>query len=157
MAITWVVVAAVSVIVAVVINRFSPADARWFGRLRRPSWLTFEWAIPIIWMLIFLCGITAATVVWHTDPGTSQTWWLMAGFLVQEALIMAFTPLTLRLRSLRAGAIVGGVGFVFGLFLTPRVWAVSTLAGWLLVPYLLWSPIGTYTTWVMSKLNPESA
>lgn len=157
MLITWLVVAAVSVIVAVVINRFSPADARWFGRLRRPTWLTFEWAIPIIWMVIFLCGITSASLVWRSAPGTSHTWQLMAGFLIQEALIMAFTPVTLRLRSLRAGALIGGIGFVFGLFLTSMVWKVSTSAGWLLVPYLIWSPIGTYTTWVMSKLNPESA
>ncbi len=157
MVLTWLIVAAIAVVVAVVINRFSPADARWFGRLRRPSWLTFEWAIPVIWSVIFLLGITSASLVWQLAPGTKETWWLMGGFLIQEALIMAFTPLTLRLRSLRAGALVGGIGFVFGLFLTPAVWKLSPTAGWLLVPYLLWSPIGTYTTWVMSQLNPESA
>ncbi|MDP5339611.1 MAG: TspO protein, partial [Nodularia sp. (in: cyanobacteria)] len=27
----------------------------------------------------------------------------------------------------------------------------------LLVPYLLWSPIGTYTTWKMISLNPQDA
>ncbi|MCS6814706.1 MAG: TspO/MBR family protein [Cyanobacteria bacterium] len=157
MIVTWLVIAAASVIVAVGINRFSPADARWFGRLRRPTWLTFEWAIPIIWTVIFLCGITSASLVWRSAPGASHTRQLMMGFLIQEALIMAFTPATLRLRSLRAGALIGGIGFVFGLFLTPAVWKVSATAGWLLVPYLIWSPIGTYTTWVMSKLNPESA
>jgi tryptophan-rich sensory protein len=26
----------------------------------------------------------------------------------------------------------------------------------LLVPYVIWSPIGTYTTWEMMQLNPEA-
>ncbi|MDY6803848.1 MAG: TspO protein, partial [Cyanobacteriota bacterium] len=26
-----------------------------------------------------------------------------------------------------------------------------------LLPYVLWSPIGTYTTWQMTSLNPEDA
>ncbi|HBK65220.1 MAG TPA: TspO protein, partial [Cyanobacteria bacterium UBA11166] len=25
----------------------------------------------------------------------------------------------------------------------------------LLLPYIIWSPIGTYTTWAMIALNPE--
>ncbi|MFN5562578.1 MAG: tryptophan-rich sensory protein, partial [Pseudanabaena sp.] len=33
---------------------------------------------------------------------------------------------------------------------------ISSLAGWLLVPYLLWSPVGTYVTWVMVRLNPRN-
>ncbi|HEY9813633.1 MAG TPA: TspO protein, partial [Candidatus Sericytochromatia bacterium] len=27
----------------------------------------------------------------------------------------------------------------------------------LLLPYVIWSPIGTYTTWEMMKLNPNDA
>jgi tryptophan-rich sensory protein len=59
-----------------------------------------------------------------------------------------------RFRNVRLGAIVGAIGFILGLVLTTKVWQISSLAGWLLVPYLLWSPIGTYVTWVMARLNP---
>jgi len=31
---------------------------------------------------------------------------------------------------------------------------VSQPAALLLLPYILWSPIGTYTTWAMMHLNP---
>jgi translocator protein len=37
------------------------------------------------------------------------------------------------------------------------VFLVSVWASLLLVPYLLWSPIGTYTTWKMAQLNPQDA
>jgi translocator protein len=56
-------------------------------------------------------------------------------------------------RSLRAGTIVGGVGWIIGAILAALVFPVANMAFWLLIPYLLWSPIGTYVTWVMEGLN----
>ena len=52
---SWLVIAVVTFIVPFGLNRLiSSRDFRWFKRLRRPEWLTFEWAIPIIWMTIFI-------------------------------------------------------------------------------------------------------
>ncbi|HEY9598660.1 MAG TPA: tryptophan-rich sensory protein, partial [Cyanophyceae cyanobacterium] len=63
----------------------------------------------------------------------------------------------LRLRSLKVGTIVGGAGAVLAIILAVIVYPISTWASLLLVPHILWSPIGTYTTWEMMKLNPEAA
>ena len=153
----WLVISAIAVLVAFLMSRSDRRDNRWFQQLRRPDWLTFEWLIPIIWMTIFILGIWSASLVWGKAPGAGETWKLMVGYLVLELLILVYTPAMFKLRSLKLGTIIGGTGFVFGLFFSLSVWPVSTLAGWLLVPYLLWSPIGTYATWVMSHLNPESA
>lgn len=78
----------------------------------------------------------------------------MAGYVILECVILAYTPVLTRLRNVMAGAMVGGFGFILGLVFTIQVWQISSMAGWLLLPYLLWSPIGTYVTWVMAKLNP---
>jgi len=43
------------------------------------------------------------------------------------------------------------------LILALTVLRISAVASVLLIPYLLWSPIGTYTTWVLAKLNPDDA
>jgi translocator protein len=45
---------------------------------------------------------------------------------------------------------------MFGLVLAMIVWSISQSAALLLVPDLLWSPIGTYTTREMIDLNPEA-
>jgi tryptophan-rich sensory protein len=52
----WLIIGTVAFVVAWLLNRLSPKDIRWFNRLRRPNWLTFEWAIPWIWISIFICS-----------------------------------------------------------------------------------------------------
>jgi len=125
-------------------------------QLRRPRWLTFERAIPFIWISIFICAIASATFVWEAYPAKLNTWILMAGYLIVECAVLSYTPIICRLRSLKAGSIAGSIGFILGVILSTQVWQVSTWAGVLLLPYLLWSPIGTYVTWAMMRLNPQS-
>lgn len=154
MIITWFVVGCICLALGIALNKLYPADYKWFMRLRRPRWLTFERAIPFIWIAIFLCGITSAAVLWESQPAIVNTWLLMIGYAIVEITILAYTPVMTRLQNVRAGAIVGAIGFILGVVLTSQVWQVSNLAGWLLLPYLLWSPVGTYVTWVMIRLNP---
>jgi tryptophan-rich sensory protein len=153
MIIAWLAIAVMCLAIGFALNKLYPADYKWFMRLRRPRWLTFEKAIPLIWIAIFISGITSAAVLWQTQPATVGTWLLMVGYAIVEIAILAYTPVMTRLRNVRAGAIVGAIGFILGVILTVQVWQGSSLAGWLLVPYLLWSPVGTYVTWVMARLN----
>ncbi len=154
MIITWLVVGIICLALGIALNKLYPADNKWFMQLRRPRWLTFEKAIPFIWIAIFLCGITSAAFLWEAQPATVNTWLLMVGFAILEIAILAYTPVMTRFRNVRLGAVVGAIGFILGIVLTTQVWQISSVAGWLLVPYLLWSPIGTYVTWVMARLNP---
>jgi translocator protein len=154
---SWLIIGIVAVLVAVGLGRLNtPEGYRWFNRQRRPQWLTFERLIPAIWTVIFIFTAWSAYIVWEQAPGTGQTWGLMALYLLLEVTIMAYTPGMFLFRSLRVGTIIGGVGWVLGVILAIAIWPVSTTAGLLLIPYLLWSPIGTYVTWVMEGLNVES-
>jgi len=138
-------------------NLIAPSHRKWFNRLQRPRWLTFEAAIPVIWTVIFICGAWSAYIVWEKNPGTNTTWLIMGLYLLLEIVTIAYTPVMSRLRSLRVGTIIGGTGLVISLILTLVVLNSSGWAALLLVPYLLWSPIGTYTTWQMAHLNPQDA
>jgi translocator protein len=132
-----------------------PDGMKWFNRLRRPAWLTFEKAIPVIWTIIFVCGAGSATVVWESAPGQSLTRLLMGGYLLLELVTLAYSPVMMNRRSLKVGTVIGATGALIAALLTLQVWQVSQTAAWLLVPYLVWSPIGTYTTWAMTQLNPR--
>ena len=150
---SWLVIGIVAVLVAVGLGRLNtPEGYRWFNRQRRPNWLTFEKLIPVIWTVILICGVWSAYNVWEADP-SNPPWGLMAVYLLLEVSIMLYTPSMFWFRNLRAGTIVGAAGWVIGVTLAILVYPVSSTATVLLIPYLLWSPIGTYVTWVMEGLN----
>ncbi len=154
---SWMVIGGVAFLVALPANVITPSDRQWFKRLQRPRWLTFEGAIPIIWTVIFICGAWSAYIVWEKDPGSTPTWLIMGLYLLLEIVTIAYTPVMFRLRSLRVGTIIGGAGSIISALLILAVLGFSGWAALLLVPYLLWSPIGTYTTWKMMSLNPQDS
>jgi len=151
------VIGGVTFLVAFASSFVTPSERQWFRRLQRPRWLTFEAAIPLIWTVIFICGAWSAYIVWEHNPGTGTTWLMMGLYLLLEIFTIAYTPVMFRLRSLRIGTIIGGTGFIICLLVTIAVLPISIWAALLLLPYLLWSPIGTYTTWEMIHLNPQDA
>lgn len=148
---SWMVIGGITILVALLSNVLRPRDVKWFARLRRPQWLTFEPLIPVIWIVVFICGAWSAYIVWEA----TQNWGLMAFYLLVEATIVAYSPVTLWTHSLKIGTLIGGIGSILGLILALVVWPISGWAALLLVPYLVWSPIGTYTTWVMHQINQD--
>lgn len=149
-----VTIAVVTLLVSFGANLVSVSDRRWFNQLRRPSWLSFEILIPVIWTVILICGAISAYLIWEVEKGSFRGWSLMAFYLFLEIVIIAYVPITLQTRNLRLGTWIGLIGFGLGLGLTLSVGQVSQGAAWLLLPYLLWSPIGSYATWAMARLNP---
>jgi tryptophan-rich sensory protein len=151
---SWMVIGGITFLLGLGSSLVTPKGVQWFNRLRRPSWLTFEKAIPVIWTIVFTCGAWSAILVWEKDPGSSRTWLLMGVYLLLELVTLSYSPVMLGVRSLKVGTIIGGAGALLGILLTILVAQVSGWAALLLVPYLIWSPIGTYTTWQMAQLNP---
>ncbi len=79
----WLVIAVVGAAISSASSLLSSRDMKWFKQLRRPDWLTFEFAIPVVWTVVFICGGWSAYMVWSQ----TQSWWFMAGYLVLELLI----------------------------------------------------------------------
>lgn len=148
---SWMVIGGVTFLVALIANFITPKDIQWFKRLQRPRWLTFEKAIPVIWTVVFICGAWSAYIVWEN----TKNWLIMGFYLLVELVTIAYNPAMLRLRSLKVGTIIGGIGAILGILLALTVFPISGWAAALLLPYVIWSPIGTYTTWEMIRLNPE--
>jgi tryptophan-rich sensory protein len=70
---------------------------------------------------------------------------------------MAYTPVMCKTRSLQVGTIIGGTGAILCVMLAISILPISQAATLLLLPYILWSPIGTFVTWRMAHLNPADA
>lgn len=153
----WMIIGGVTFLIALGSFFFKPRDLPWAAKLDRPNWLFFEPAIPFIWTVVFACGAWSATLVWNAEPGSLKTWFMMLIYLLVEIVTVAYIPATLRSRSLEVGTTLGALGVVLAFVLAFMVWHISIEAAFLLLPYLLWSPVGTYTTRQMMDLNPEAS
>ncbi len=153
----WLVIGIAAVFIGVALNQLIKSDQRWFFRLRRPAWLTFEWAIPIIWTIIFIAAAWSAYVTWQAAPGTDRSIALMGLYAALEIVTLSYTSVMCLVKRLRVGVVIGATGFFVAIALTMLVAPVSSVSALLLVPYLLWSPIGTFVTWQMMALNPADA
>ena len=153
---SWMIIGGVTLLVAIGGLLFKPRDLKWAAQLERPNWLTFEPLIPVIWTTIFTCGAVSAYIVWEKEPGSLKTWLLMGLYLTLELITVSYTTVTLRTRSLTVGTIIGATGAILSVVLTLTVWQISDWAAVLLLPYVIWSPIGSYTTWEMIRLNPSA-
>ncbi|HIK31565.1 MAG TPA: TspO/MBR family protein [Oscillatoriales cyanobacterium M59_W2019_021] len=152
---SWMVIGAVTIAVGFLGSQaLSQEDQRWFDRLQRPKWLTFENAIPVIWTIVFIAAAWSAYIVWESNPGSRSSWLLMGFYLVLELVTLAYNVLMCKLKSLLVGTVIGATCVLLSAILAVIVWDISQTASLLLLPYILWSPIGTYTTWEMLKLNP---
>ena len=67
---SWMVIAGVGFAIALLANIIRPQDAKWFRRLERPQWLTFEKLIPgdldgciHLWWLVCLHRLGADPVL----------------------------------------------------------------------------------------------
>ncbi|QPN63993.1 TspO/MBR family protein [Synechococcus sp. CBW1004] len=138
----------VMVVVTVTLNPGREQFA-WFMRLRRPAWLRFERLIPLIWISIYACFYLSALLSWNA----SRSLGLMAAYLVLLLLVQSYTWVICRSRRLAYGTALGFSGWLWGMALTVWVLSRSGAAAALLIPYLLWSPVGTLVTWQMQRLN----
>lgn len=152
---SWMIIGAVTILVCFWGSQvLSHEEQRWFYRLQRPKWLVFEKVIPLIWTVIFMAAAWSAYVVWEREPGSQTSWTFMGVYLLLEVITLAYNVLMCKFKSLRVGTLIGATCVLYSLLLSVAVWDISYIAFLLLLPYILWSPIGTYTTWEMLKLNP---
>ena len=144
----WLAIAAVMILVAVLLNP-GREDFEWFLKLRRPGWLSFEGWIPLIWAAIYACFYASALLTWQAGGRALP----MGGYAVLLVLVQSYTLVICATRRLSSGTVVGFLGWVWGVALTILVASLTGRAALLLVPYLLWSPVGTFVTWQMEALN----
>ena len=136
---------------------FKPDE--WYESLRKPVWNPPNWIFPIAWSGLYLMIAAAGWLVWEAAaPGNrlapmtvygvqlalNATW--SAIFFGMKRMDLAFAELILLWLSIVATMVV---------FLP-----VSTLAVWLLVPYLAWvsfAGVLNVTIWRLNRSEPLEA
>lgn len=146
----WIIVG-ISTAILVAGNFLSSLQDPWFQNLTRPTWLTFEFLIPFIWAIIWVCATISAIIIWENTSRQQRSVCMVLYGLI-AILTASYSPVVVEFKSLIGGLVVGGAATLLVYILAATV-RNSLLAVGLLVPYLIWGPIGTYLTWVLINLN----
>lgn len=124
----------------------------WYPTLVKPAWTPPDWVFGPVWTVLYILMAAAAWLVWR-ERARSPIRGALTLYVVQLLLNVAWSGLFFGLRSpglglLGIAALLGAIGGTLVVF-----WQARRLAGWLLVPYLLWVSYAASLNWALWRLN----
>lgn len=124
-----------------------------FSQLNQPLFSPPGWLFPVVWTLLYLMMGLGSFLVWNSDGSPDQR---------NKALTLYGIQLTVNLLwpILFFGFSLYLVAFLWLLLLwvlivctTVRFYGISSRAGDLMLPYLLWTTFAAYLNWGIYRLN----
>lgn len=132
-------------------SMFPPGQ--WYRQLAKPSWTPPNWLFPIAWTTLYLGSALAASRVAVVEGNAHA----MGFWALQIALNTLWTPVFFGLERIRAGMVVLVFLWLAVLGSMVSFFAVDTVAGWLMAPYLLWVTVAGALNLSVWQLNPSVA
>ena len=125
----------------------------WFITLNKPSWNPPNWVFGPVWSVLYLFMAIAAWLVWRQLgwPGAAVP---LALFVVQLLLNGAWTGLFFGLHKPWVAFAEIILLWCAILATLSSFWRVSPLAGWMLVPYLVWVTFAAALNLTLARMNP---
>jgi tryptophan-rich sensory protein len=128
----------------------TPALHPWYASLAKPVWTPPNWLFGPVWTAIYLMMAISAWLVWRRAGLASIA---MLCFGIQFGLNIAWSGIFFRLRSPGAGfaeIVLLWLSIAATLF---EFWRIVPVAGWLLVPYLIWVSYASALNFAIWRLN----
>jgi translocator protein len=129
-----------------------PSIPEWYASLIKPSFTPPSWLFGPVWSVLYLAMAIAGWLVWlrHGKLAVTLPLALFGGQLVLNALwsILFFglqTPGAALVEILTLWAAIFATLLSF--------WKISTIAGWLFVPYLAWVSFATILNFEIWRFN----
>jgi translocator protein len=149
-----IIVAGVTVVLVLAIGGWSTTVGAWYRGLRKPTWHPPNWIFGPAWTVILALAAWSGVLAWANAVDDSQGRVLIIIlFAINIVLHMLWSPLFFALRRpdwslvevpflwLSIAALMFGVG------------QYSTLAVWLLLPYLLWVSFAAFLNLKIVQMN----
>lgn len=131
----------------------TPALDGWYAALRKPSWNPPNWIFGPVWSVLYLSMAIAAWLVWRRCEWSKASLPLSL-FALQLVLNVVWSGLFFALKNPKAAFVE--ILLLWGAILATLIafWRVTSLAGWLLVPYFGWvayAAVLNFSIWQMNK------
>jgi translocator protein len=128
--------------------------ASFYTQLTLPEWAPPSWVFGPVWTVIYIAMGVAAWLVWHT-AGFRAARGALTLFVVQLVPNALWTWLFFVWH--RGAWAFADILLLWVLVIATLLafWRTRALAGWLLIPYLLWVSFAAALTFAVWQLNPE--
>jgi translocator protein len=124
----------------------------WYDQIAKPSWTPPSWLFGPVWTALYLAMAVAGWLVWRRG-GWAAYRAALALFLIQLTLNAIWSGLFFGLHSPGLAMIEILLLWIAILLTALAFFRVSRLAGWLLVPYLLWVSFASVLNFAVWRLN----
>jgi len=152
-----IITAAVITILVLGIGGLLTTVGPWYRALRKPSWNPPDWVFGPAWTLILGLAAWAGVLAWTDAPDGAARALIAALYAINIVLHMLWSPLFFNWKRPDWALIEVPFLWLSILALIIAVTPISSLAGWLLAPYLLWVAFAAYLNWVIVRMNPDIA
>lgn len=130
----------------------TPNISQWYVFLHKPFFAPPNWVFAPVWTTLFLLMGVALYLIWNAKKSQEKNEALLF-FFVQLMLNILWSVLFFGLRSPLAAFLEILVLWVLILLTIFHFFKVSKVAGWLLVPYLLWVSFASVLNWGIVLVN----
>jgi translocator protein len=147
------VVAAVIVVLMLGVGAWMTTVGPWYRDLRKPAWNPPDWIFGPAWTVILALAAWAGVSAWTNASSAADRYRILALFGINVVLHMLWSPLFFNLRRPDWALIeipflwLSIVTLIFGLA------PLSSAAGWLLAPYLLWVTFAAFLNLTIVRMN----
>ena len=131
----------------------SGMDNGWYASLEKPTFQPPSWMFGVVWAGLYaLMGLALATI-WN-EPPSAQRNDAIRLFFVQLVLNYAWSPVFFGGQMIEIGLILLGAILIAALVTAKSFKRIRPVAGWLLLPYLLWLCLAVALNYETGRLNP---
>ena len=130
----------------------NPSIPTWYAGLVKPSWTPPNWVFGPVWSALYLTMALAAWLVWRRR-GLAAASIPITLFMVQLALNTAWSILFFGLTM--PGVALGEIVILWFAILATMIafWRSTPIAGYLLLPYLVWVTFATGLNFAIWRMN----
>ncbi|MCC6758060.1 MAG: tryptophan-rich sensory protein [Candidatus Omnitrophica bacterium] len=132
-----------------------PALKPWYRDLKKPLFTPPDWLFAPAWITLYLLMAVAVYLIWMQGLNTAGVKTAVVVFIIQLLLNSAWSFIFFGMKSPLYGLIEIVILWLSIAVCSVLFWQISILAGWLMVPYLLWVSFAAVLNFAIWKLNPS--
>ena len=132
----------------------APAIPTWYAALEKPPFNPPNWLFAPAWTILYLLMAISAFIIWRHIAENRQAKIALIIFLIQLILNALWSIAFFGMESPIYGVIVIVALWIAILFTILRFFKVSSLAGFLLIPYIGWVTFAAILNISILILNP---